>query len=199
MIHIVNNFSQGFQKCFISITENVSTVEQVERRQDTEVSRVHYFSLLCGPFVAIFWASFYFLIPCSNVLVHPEKWYEFHILVSFTMVPALGWIVMTHIEAFANFPISNKLKTFGINLIISLIVYALGVFIFYTIWVDIYQLPQPMPFSYLIIGNIVAAACTIAIWLRYCSILLTFIKEYYTPNDFSTLDYHPHFGNKVNH
>ena len=150
------------QKLFI-----LEKVEQVQlSNQEVEVSQLHNFSLLSGPILACIEASFFFLIPCTNVLEHPEKWHEFHIIILFTSFPLLCWVLLVIAEVWAKFPIGKKLNTFFILLIICYIGYVTGTLMYYYIWTNVLEFVPPMPFSYYVIGSICFAGMAVALWLR---------------------------------
>ena len=150
------------QKLFI-----LEKVEQVQlSNQEVEVSQLHNFSLLSGPILACIEASFFFLIPCTNVLEHPEKWHEFHVIILFTSFPLLCWVLLVIAEVWAKFPISKKLNTFFILLIICYIGYVTGTLLYYYIWTNVLEFVPPMPFSYYVIGSICFAGMAVALWLR---------------------------------
>ena len=150
--------------------KNFSFLEKVEQvqlsNQEVEVSQLHNFSMLSGPILACIEASFFFLIPSTNVLDHPEKWHEFHIIILFTSFPLLCWVLLVIAEVWAKFPIGKKLHTFFILLIICYIGYVIGTLLYYYIWTNVLEFVPPMPFSYYVIGSICFAGMAVALWLR---------------------------------
>ena len=133
----------------------------------------YWISILSGPFLACIIASAFFLIPAENALTNPEKWYEFQILILFTWAPMMYWITFMFAEYCSDLIIIEKLKTYGIMLLVGHVIHVVGIAIYYYYWTSLLNHTPPMPMNYYNVGSFSFAAISLALWFRYKDIRTT--------------------------
>ena len=111
-------------------------------------------------------ATIFCLVPMSNVLTNPDKWYEYQISSLLTVVPTLYLATLAIAEYWAHFVIENKLTTYFILFVNGHGIYIFSLAIYYYVWTYELELTQPMIFSSKIIECAVFTANAIAIIFR---------------------------------
>lgn len=150
------------------------TVEDVTHDSDVEIEESgsifqYWISIFSGPLLACFIASFFFLIPTDNALTNPEKWYEFQILALLIWSPMMYWITFTFGKYISDLVVNEKLKTYGIMLVVGHVAYVVGFAIYYYVWTSLLELSLPMPLSYYNISVLCFGAINLVLWFRYFS------------------------------